>query len=111
MIAGCSNGSPRGRLPPPVSRDIRLGALTLGCAARPRTGRGVEALLVAFVNAGLAQGGTVLIPEGDPLVAEPAFVQGVLGEIRPHATLAYGQPVARPGCTWCRPTPTTGSRT
>ena len=55
------------------------------------------ALLVAFVNGALAQGGTVLIPEGDPLVADPAFVHDVLGGIRPHATLAYGQPVAEAG--------------
>jgi altronate dehydratase len=81
----------------PVSRDVALGLLTIGlcCAAAPDAA--TTALLVAFVNAALADGGTVLIPEGDPLVAEPAFVQGVLGDIRPHATLAYGQPVAEAG--------------
>ena len=81
----------------PVARDVRLGSLTLGlsCAAAPDGA--VAALFVAFVTAALADGGTLLIPEGDPLVAEPAFRAGVLGDIPPHATLAYGQPVAEAG--------------
>ena len=39
----------------------------------------------------------MLIPESDPLLANPAFRSGVPGPIIPHPTLAYGQPLVQPG--------------
>ena len=45
----------------------------------------------------LAAGGSVLLAESDPLLAAPAFRTALLGTAVPHATLAYGQPVRRPG--------------
>ena len=81
----------------PAERDVDLGSLTIGVCAASGPDAATSALLIALVTAALGGGGTVLIPEGDPLVAEPAFVRGVLGDIRPHATLAYGQPVAEAG--------------
>jgi altronate dehydratase len=67
---------------------------------RPQRGpargrRGVQSR--RLVNAALADGGTVLIPEGDPLIADAGFRAAVLGDTPPRATLAYGEPVATAG--------------
>jgi hypothetical protein len=45
----------------------------------------------------LHAGGSILIPESDPLLADIRFSAALLGETPPHATLAYGQPLAQPG--------------
>jgi altronate dehydratase len=45
----------------------------------------------------LHAGGSVLLPEGDPLLAHAGFAERVLGATAPRATLAYGQPLGRPG--------------
>jgi hypothetical protein len=45
----------------------------------------------------VAAGGTTLIPESDPLLSAPGFLDIVLGRTAPHATLAYGQPLTEPG--------------
>jgi len=45
----------------------------------------------------LAAGGSVLLPEGDPLLADAGFRSTLLGATPPHATLAYGQPFTLPG--------------
>ncbi len=45
----------------------------------------------------LALGGSVVLHEADPLLANPAFAARVLGPSSPHATLAYGQPIQRRG--------------
>src|SRR6185503_12436739 len=37
------------------------------------------------------------LPESDPLLANEEFVAPLLGPTRPHATLAYGQPLETPG--------------
>jgi altronate dehydratase len=39
----------------------------------------------------------VLIPEGDPLIADAGFRAAVLGATPPRATLAYGEPVMLAG--------------
>ena len=39
----------------------------------------------------------MLIPEGDPLIADAGFRGAVLGDTPPRATLAYGEPVATAG--------------
>jgi altronate dehydratase len=74
----------------------------------------LRALNVALVSAGpmsdhaaaafatvaiavLHDGGSVLIPESDPLLANKTFREGVLESIPPHATLAYGQPFTESG--------------
>jgi altronate dehydratase len=74
----------------------------------------LRALNVALVSAGpmsdhaaaafatvaiavLHDGGSVLIPESDPLLANKTFHEGVLGSTPPHATLAYGQPFTASG--------------
>lgn len=75
----------------------RLGALTVGLVSAGPTESAIATLLAAFTNAVLADGGTVLMPEGDPLLADESFRRLVLGETAPHATLAYGQPVQEAG--------------
>lgn len=45
----------------------------------------------------LAAGGSVLLPEGDPLLGHGGFRAGLLGLQAPRPTLAYGQPFTRPG--------------
>ncbi len=82
---------------PPAGRDVRLGALTIGVLSAVPPEPPVATCLAALVNAALASGGTVLIPEGDPLVADAGFRSAVLGDTAPRATLAYGQPVALAG--------------
>ncbi len=82
---------------PPAGRDVRLGALTIGVLSAVPPEPPVATCLAALVNAALADGGTVLIPEGDPLVADAGFRSAVLGDTAPRATLVYGQPVALAG--------------
>ena len=81
----------------PASRSVRLGALTLGVISAAPPEPGVATALAALVTAALGDGGTVLIPEGDPLIADAGFRAAVLGGTAPRATLAYGEPVALAG--------------
>ncbi len=82
---------------PAAGRDVRLGALTIGVLSAVPPEAAVASSLAALVNAALADGGTVLIPEGDPLVADAGFRGAVLGSTPPRATLVYGEPVATAG--------------
>ena len=80
---------------PAAGRDVRLGALTIGILAgrprprwrEPRRARQCRARRWRYV----------LIPEGDPLVADAGFRGAVLGGTPPRATLVYGEPVATAG--------------
>jgi hypothetical protein len=45
----------------------------------------------------LAAGGSVLLPEGDPLLASVGFRAKLLGGLPARATLAYGQPFTESG--------------
>ena len=82
---------------PAAGRDVRLGALTVGVLSAVPPEAAVASSLAALVNAALADGGTVLIPEGDPLIADAGFRGAVLGSTPPRATLVYGEPVATAG--------------
>jgi altronate dehydratase len=82
---------------PPAARELRLGALTLGVISAGAPEVPVASSLAALVVAALADGGTVLMPEGDPLLADAEFRAAVLGDVAPRATLAYGQAVALAG--------------
>ena len=73
------------------------GALTIGVVSAAPPEPAVATALAALVTAALGDGGTVLIPEGDPLLADAGFRAAVLGETAPRATLAYGEPVALAG--------------
>ena len=78
---------------------VRLGALTIGVLSAAPPEPAMAAALAALVNAVLADGGTVLVPEGDFLIADGGFRRDVLGDVAPRATLAYGEPVAPPAST------------
>jgi len=54
-------------------------------------------VLLTLTHEILREGGSVLLPESDALLADPRFVGAVLGSTPPHATLAYGQPLTVPG--------------
>ena len=84
-------------LPPAPRLPANLGALTLGLlSAGPAKSAG-PAVLARVARAVLAAGGSVLLPEGDALLADAGFRPAVLGLTPPHATLAYGQPFTAPG--------------
>jgi len=74
-----------------------LGSLAVGLLSaappQPDAARALAALAMAILDAG----GTVLVPEGDALLAAPVFRDTVLGGVTPRATLAYGQPFAESG--------------
>lgn len=74
-----------------------LAGLTLGVmTTAPLTNVSLSVLLT-LTHEILREGGSVLLPESDALLADPRFVGAVLGSTPPHATLAYGQPLMVPG--------------
>ncbi len=74
-----------------------LGALTVGVLSAGPLGQPGTGALAGALGEILAAGGSVLIPEGDRLLAEARFRSALLGSVPPHATLAYGQPLTQPG--------------
>jgi altronate dehydratase len=86
-----------GRLPPETTTIADLGALTLGLlTARPVTASTADAL-AAIARSVASAGGSVLVSESDPLLANARFVEAVYGAGPLHATLSYGEPCANPG--------------
>jgi altronate dehydratase len=74
-----------------------FGALAIGllsASAVPEAGANAFARAAQQV---LAAGGSVLLPEGDPLLGSASFRAAVLGKDPARATLAYGQPLTTPG--------------
>ncbi|GAB5560967.1 MAG: hypothetical protein SynsKO_26140 [Synoicihabitans sp.] len=53
--------------------------------------------LVTVVGKVLSSGGTILIPESDPLLARAEFTRAVLAEVAPTATLANGAAATQSG--------------
>ncbi len=83
--------------PPGAAETTGLGSLTLGLLTTAPGSPATAAALAAVARAVIAGGGSVLLPESDPLLADPAFRAALLGSASPHATLAYGEPLTRPG--------------
>ncbi|HWA24159.1 MAG TPA: UxaA family hydrolase [Lacunisphaera sp.] len=71
---------------------LNLGLLSAGAVSDDAAN--VCAELAAAVLGG---GGSVLLPEGDALLANSPFRARVLGPVMPHATLANGEPLQQPG--------------
>ena len=71
---------------------FNLGLLSAGSVG------GSAATVLGELAAGvLADGGSVLVPEGDALLADSLFRERALGTVVPRASLAYGEPLAHPG--------------
>ena len=83
--------SPAPRLP------AGLGALTVGLLGVGPVRTAGAAAFARVARAILSAGGSVLLPEGDPLLANAGFRGALLGAVTPHATLAYGQSLTEPG--------------
>lgn len=79
----------------PVSAP--LGALNLAQLAGGPVAATTAAAFAQIARATLAAGGSVLLAEGDPLLASAEFRHAVLGDTKPRATLIYGQPLTRAG--------------
>ena len=84
-------------LPPAATATADLGALALGLMTAAPVANATAAALAAVTRAVVDAGGSVLLPESDPLLANKIFRAAVLGDTPPHATLAYGQPLAQAG--------------
>ena len=84
-------------LPALERTPANLGALSLAVLAAAPVSSATAAALAAITRAIVLAGGSVLLAESDPLLALPAFRHATLGPSAPHATLAYGEPLARPG--------------
>lgn len=74
-----------------------LGALTVGLLSAAASGPVAAAACARAAAHVLHAGGTVLMPEGDPLLAVEEFRRRLLGATLPRATLAHGQVFAEPG--------------
>jgi altronate dehydratase len=83
----------------PVSprTTVGLGALAVGLLGSAPVGNAGAVALARVARTVLAAGGSVLLPEGDPLLALFDFRAELLGPVSPRATLAYGQPFTTPG--------------
>ena len=82
----------------PVARTATdMGALAVGLLSATRSGQEAAVALARVAGEILAAGGTVLVPEGDALLADAEFRRQLLGNATPRATLAYGQPFTRSG--------------
>ena len=87
----------RSGLTPAPRVTAGLGGLAVGMLSASPASAASAAVLARVARALLAAGGSVLLPEGDPLLAVAEFRTALLGAATPHATLAYGQPLTQPG--------------
>jgi altronate dehydratase len=84
-------------LPPGTTEAAGPGALALALLTAAPVAPATAAALAAIAGAVLDDGGSVLLVESDPLLANPGFRTAIFGATSPRATLAYGEPRARPG--------------
>jgi altronate dehydratase len=84
-------------LPVAAPEATHLGALTVGLVATGPVNAPTASALAALTRRVVGAGGSILVPEGDPLLAAPGFRTSVFGPHAIHATLAYGEPAAQAG--------------
>jgi altronate dehydratase len=84
-------------LPPPARTPAGLGALTVGFMSATTPGVAAAAAFARAAEKILRAGGSVLLPENDPLLGSAAWREPLLGSAPVRATLAYGQPLMQPG--------------
>jgi len=87
------------RARPPVAErtPAGFGGLQVGLLSAGPMGAAAAAAFAGVARTVLAAGGSVLVPEGDALLAATGFRAEVLGTVPPRATLAYGQAFTVPG--------------
>jgi altronate dehydratase len=81
----------------PGEETTDLGALSLGLLTTAPAAEATARSLALITRSVAAAGGSVLLAESDPLLANAIYRQAVLGSAAPHATLAYGEPLVLPG--------------
>ncbi len=84
-------------LPAGAPEPAGLGSLSLALLTAAPVTAATATALAALTRQVVESGGSVLLVESDPLLAHPVFRELVLGTTAPHATLPYGEPLARPG--------------
>jgi hypothetical protein len=84
-------------LPPATTGTADLGALTIGLSAAAAPAGAAAATMAAVARAVVEAGGSVLLPESDPLLADAGFCAAVLGSLPVRPTLAYAQQPGSPG--------------
>ncbi len=84
-------------LPPSSITTAGLGALTLGVISAAPVNANTARTLATVLRLIVRDGGSVLLAESDPLLANATFRDALLGQTPVHATLAYGQPIPAPG--------------
>ncbi len=86
-----------GALPPATRQRAGLAALSIGFLCEAKPARSTAGTLGEVAQGIVALGGSVLVPEGSALLRAPDFLARTLGDAPARATLAYGQPMKRPG--------------
>lgn len=86
-----------GALAPAEALHATVGALTIGFVTAEAVTDSTAASFAQVVNHVRAQGGSALLAESDPLLANLIFRRAVLQAETPHATLAYGEPLVHRG--------------
>ncbi len=84
-------------LPPAPLLPASLGALSVGLLSAAPVSDATATTLAQLVRALVSSGGSVLLAESDPLLANTVFRTALLGATPPHATLTYGQPIPHAG--------------
>lgn len=84
-------------LPAPERTLADLGGLNLAVLTVSPVTAATAQVLARIAADTLSLGGSVMLHEADPLLANPAFAARVLGSTAPYATLAYGQPIQHRG--------------
>lgn len=81
----------------PMSRPAGLGDLRLGLAAVGPAPAPLAAAFARLTRLVAGAGGTVVVPENAPFLADPAYRAPLLGDAAHAPTLAYGEAAARAG--------------
>lgn len=81
----------------PARVDAPVGALSIALLTAAPVQSATATLFALLAQHLVAAGGTVLLAEADPLLANDAFRRPLLGTTPPHPTLLYGEPPTRAG--------------
>jgi altronate dehydratase len=86
-----------GDLPPAQEISAGFGALNVALMTAAAVTEPTALALARVARALVVGGGSVFMPESDPLLASRPFRAALFGGTPPHATLAYGQPAVHRG--------------